>query len=209
MGLFGKKKKVDYTDKLARIERTVWELENKQIQYLEKLKSVVKKQEEYKKLGKNETDKNMQRHYAGLYINCEHEKEQIAASINELSKEILSAGRMAQLVDTQVLTLELEKTESLTLSEIADMSDSIARSRLKRESESSLKNEAIDRALRVEEHGVNEDVDRVLGLWEEEKSAEDQLKFSARPAGQPQQTAGQTDVTAPDEREPAPTRGED
>ena len=54
MGLFGRKKKDDVKGKLERIERTVWELENKQILYLDKLKAVVKKQEEYKRAGKAE-----------------------------------------------------------------------------------------------------------------------------------------------------------
>lgn len=197
MGLFGrKKKKDDYKDKLLRIERTVWELENKQILYLDKLKAVVKKQEEYKRQGKTETDRNMQRHYAGLYINCEREKEQIADSINALSQEIIAAGRMAQLVDTQVLTLELEKTETLTLAEISEMSDSIAAGRLKRASEMSLKNEAIDKALRVEKSGADEDVDRILGLWEEEKSAEDELKLSAPVAAADAAAAGPAEVGA-------------
>ena len=62
MGLFGRKKKDDVKGKLERIERTVWELENKQILYLDKLKAVVKKQEEYKRAGKAEKDRNMQRH---------------------------------------------------------------------------------------------------------------------------------------------------
>lgn len=198
MGLFGrKKKKDDYKDKLLRIERTVWELENKQILYLDKLKAVVKKQEEYKRQGKTETDRNMQLPDAVCISTASAEKEQgLPHSINALSKEIIAAGRMAQLVDTQVLTLELEKTETLTLAEISEMSDSIAVGRLKRASEMSLKNEAIDKALRVEKSGADEDVDRILGLWEEEKSAEDELKLTAPVADADAAAAGPAEVGA-------------
>ena len=190
--MFGKKKnkKYDYREKLDRIERSIWELENKQIVDLDKLKAVVAKQADYKQKGKSAADRNMQRHWASLYLNCEKEKEQIAASINQISKEIVTAARMAQLVDTQALTIELEKTESLTLAEINEMSDSIAKSRTKREAEQSLKDEAIDRALRVTDRDTDSDVDRVLGLWEEEKSAEDELRLTEQPVAAP--------VTAPE-----------
>ena len=208
MGLFGRKKKDDVKGKLERIERTVWELENKQILYLDKLKAVVKKQEEYKRAGKAEKDRNMQRHYAGLYINCEREKEQIADSINAISMEIISAGRMAQLVDTQALTLELEKTESLTLEEITRMSESIAASRTRRSAEMSLKNEAIDKALRSEEHGADEDVDRILGLWEEEKSAEDELALGAVSVGEGNTVAARSESSRPESEAADVTRAE-
>ena len=208
MGLFGRKKKDDVKGKLERIERTVWELENKQILYLDKLKAVVKKQEEYKRAGKAEKDRNMQRHYAGLYINCEREKEQIADSINAISKEIISAGRMAQLVDTQALTLELEKTESLTLEEITRMSESIAASRTRRSAEMSLKNEAIDKALRSEERGADEDVDRILGLWEEEKSAEDELALGAVSVGEGNTVAARSESSRPESEAADVTRTE-
>lgn len=183
--MFGKKKKGDYREKLDRIERSIWELENKQIVYLDKLKNVVKKQADFKEKGKSESERNMQRHYASLYLNCEKEKEQIANSINEISKEILTAARMAQLVDTQALSIELEKTESLTLAEINQMSEGISKSRIKREAEESLKNEAIDRALRVTDRETDTDVDRVLGLWEEEKSADDLLRAGETPRKEP------------------------
>ena len=70
------------------------------------------------------------------------------------------------------------------------MSDSIAKSRTKREAEQSLKDEAIDRALRVTDRDTDSDVDRVLGLWEEEKSAEDELRLTEQPVAAP--------VTAPE-----------
>lgn len=177
--MFGRKKnKNDYNEKIDRIERSIWELENKQLVYLDKLKAVVAKQADYKQKGKSEADRNMQRHWASLYLNCEKEKEQIAHSINEISKEIVTAARMVQLVDTQALTIELEKTASLSLAEINEMSENISKIRTKREAESSLKNEAIDRALRVTDRDGDADVDRVLGLWEEEKSAEDELRLT-------------------------------
>lgn len=192
--MFGRKKKIDSREKMAKIEKSVWELENKQLVYLEKMKAAVAKQAEYKAKSKAETDRNMQRHYASLYLNCEKEKEQIANAINEISKEILAASRMMQLVDTEVLTVELEKTESLSLDEINAMSEEITKIRTKRDAEQSLKNEAIDRALRVETPDTDADVDRILGLWEEEKTAEDALKLGAE----------QSEKTAPKVETPAP-----
>lgn len=176
--MFGKKKKVDYRDKLSRIERSIWELENKQLVYLDKMKAVVNKQAEYKEKGKNETDRNMQKHWASMYLSCEKEKEQIASAINAISKEIVAATRMTQLVDTQVLTIELGKTESLTLAEINEMSESVSKMRTERDAEDSLKEEAINRALHVEEAQADPDVDRMLGLWEEEKAADDEIKLA-------------------------------
>lgn len=194
--MFGRKKnKNDYNEKIDRIERSIWELENKQLVYLDKLKAVVAKQADYKQKGKNEADRNMQRHWASLYLNCEKEKEQIAHSINEISKEIVTEARMVQLVDTQALTIELEKTASLSLAEINEMSENISKIRTKREAESSLKNEAIDRALRVTDRDGDADVDRVLGLWEEEKSAEDELRLTETAERAPEVESAPVDET--------------
>ena len=51
-------------------------------------------------------------------------------------------------------------------------------------------------ALRVEKSGADEDVDRILGLWEEEKSAEDELKLSAPAAAKDVAAAGPAEVGA-------------
>lgn len=174
MGLFKKKKKVDYDAKAHEIERNIWELENKQILYLDKLKGVVAKQAEYKEAAKRETDKNMQRHYANLYLNAEKEKEQYAYSINEISKEIVSNAKMAQLVDTQALFVQLENMQSLSLEEIGQMSESITTSRQKREALTQLRNEAIDKAMyhssAVQPQNLR--ADELLGSWAQEEENE-------------------------------------
>lgn len=174
MGFFKKKKKVDYDAKAHEIERNIWELENKQILYLDKLKGVVSKQAEYKEAAKRETDKNMQRHYANLYLNAEKEKEQYAYSINEISKEIVSNAKMAQLVDTQALFVQLESMQSLSLEEIGNMSESITSSRQKREALTQLRNEAIDKAMYhssvVQPQNVR--ADELLGAWAQEEENE-------------------------------------
>lgn len=177
MGLFSrKKKKTDYTAKAHEIESNIWELENKQILYLDKLKGVVAKQAEFKAMAKKESDKNMQRHYASLYLNAEKEKEQYAYSINEISKEIVSNAKMAQLVDTQALFLELEKMESLSLEEIGRMSQSITFSREKRETMTTLRNEAIDKALYHSKTQQTQSVkaDELLSMWESEAEQAEQ-----------------------------------
>ncbi len=174
MGLFKKKKKVDYDAKAHEIERNIWELENKQIVYLDKLKGVVSKQAEYKEAAKRETDKNMQRHYANLYLNAEKEKEQYAYSINEISKEIVSNAKMAQLVDTQALFVQLENMQSLSLEEIGQMSESITSSRQKREALTQLRNEAIDKAMYHSSAVQSQNIraDELLGSWAQEEENE-------------------------------------
>lgn len=179
MGLFSrKKKKTDYTAKAHEIESNIWELENKQILYLDKLKGVVAKQAEFKAMAQKESDKNMQRHYANLYLNSEKEKEQYAYSINEISKEIVSNAKMAQLVDTQALFLELEKMESLSLEEIGRMSQSITSSREKRETMTTLRNEAIDKALYHSKTQQTQSVkaDELLSMWESEAAQAEQTE---------------------------------
>ena len=174
MGLFKKKKKDDYSAKAREIERNIWELENKQIVYLDKMKGVVSKQAEYKESAKKEKDKTMQRHYATLYLNAEREKEQYAYAINEISKEIVSNAKMAQLVDTQTLFVELEKMQTLSLEEIGKMSDSINSSRKKRETVTELTNEAIDKALYHKNVAVRNSLpaDELLNEWEQEERLE-------------------------------------
>lgn len=196
MGLFGrKKKKIDYLAKAHEIERNIWELENKQILYLDKLKGVVSKQEEYKAAAKAETDKNMQRHFASLYLNAEKEKEQYAYSINEISKEIVSNAKMAQLVDTQALFVELEKMESLSLEQIGEMSHSITNSREKRETMTTLRNEAIDKAMyhSKTQQAQSFAADDLLSKWEteavqeqaaQEQAAQEQAEREAQEAQQ-------------------------
>lgn len=186
MGLFGrKKKKIDYLAKAHEIERNIWELENKQILYLDKLKGVVSKQEEYKAAAKAETDKNMQRHFASLYLNAEKEKEQYAYSINEISKEIVSNAKMAQLVDTQALFVELEKMESLSLEQIGEMSHSITNSREKRETMTTLRNEAIDKAMyhSKTQQAQSFAADDLLSKWETE-AVQEQAEREAQEAQQ-------------------------
>lgn len=171
MGLFKKKKKTpDYDAKAQEIERNIWELENKQIVYLDKMKGVVAKQAEYKQAAKRETDKNMQRHYANLFLNAEKEKEQYAYFINEISKEIVSNAKMAQLVDTQALFVQMEQMQSLSLEEISQMSQSITSSRQKREAMTGLRNEAIDKAMYHSSVTQPQTLraDELLGQWEEE-----------------------------------------
>lgn len=197
MGLFSKKKKkVDLNAKSHEIERNIWELENKQILYLDKLKGVVSKQAEYKAQAKAETDKNMQRHYASLYLNAEKEKEQYAYSINEISKEIVSNAKMAQLVDTQALFFELEKMESLSLEQIGQMSQSITSSREKRETMTTLRNEAIDKALyhSKTQQAQSVQADDLLSRWETEAQAQAQAEQATKEAEQAQAAM----------REPAP-----
>lgn len=174
MSWFKKKKKVDYDAKAHEIERNIWELENKQIVYLDKLKGVVSKQAEYKEAARRETDKNMQRHYANLYLNAEKEKEQYAYSINEISKEIVSNAKMAQLVDTQALFVQLESMQSLSLEEIGQMSDSITMSRQKREALTQLRNEAIDKAMYHSSAVQSQNIraDELLGTWAQEEENE-------------------------------------
>lgn len=171
MGLFKKKKKMpDYDAKAQEIERNIWELENKQIVYLDKMKGVVAKQAEYKQAAKRESDKNMQRHYANLFLNAEKEKEQYAYFINEISKEIVSNAKMAQLVDTQALFVQMEQMQSLSLEEIGQMSQSITSSRQKREALTGLRNEAIDKAMYHSSVTQPQTLraDELLGQWEEE-----------------------------------------
>lgn len=171
MGLFKKKKKTpDYDAKAQEIERNIWELENKQIVYLDKMKGVVAKQAEYKQAAKRESDKNMQRHYANLFLNAEKEKEQYAYFINEISKEIVSNAKMAQLVDTQALFVQMEQMQSLSLEEIGQMSQSITSSRQKREALTGLRNEAIDKAMYHSSVTQPQTLraDELLGQWEEE-----------------------------------------
>lgn len=185
MGLFRKKQKEKpetAAEKLTRIERNIWELENKQIMFLEKMKAVVLEQAKYKEEGLKSTDKNMQRYYAAQYIECERKKEQYASSINEVSSEIITNGRMAQLVDTEVLNVTLGSLETLSLTEINDMSDSIREGRERRDEVNRLKNEAIDRAFKGADKKPDSDVDRVLSLWEEEKSLSDLLLVPEKPA---------------------------
>lgn len=174
MGLFKKKKKDDFSAKAREIERNIWELENKQIVYLDKMKGVVSKQAEYKESAKKEKDKTMQRHYATLYLNAEREKEQYAYAINEISKEIVSNAKMAQLVDTQTLFVELEKMQTLSLEEIGHMSESINSSRKKRETVTELTNEAIDKALYHKNVAaqVSLPADELLSEWEQEDRLE-------------------------------------
>lgn len=174
MGLFKKKKKDDFSAKAREIERNIWELENKQIVYLDKMKGVVSKQAEYKESAKKENDKTMQRHYATLYLNAEREKEQYAYAINEISKEIVSNAKMAQLVDTQTLFVELEKMQTLSLEEIGHMSESINSSRKKRETVTELTNEAIDKALYHKNVAaqVSLPADELLSEWEQEDRLE-------------------------------------
>lgn len=177
MGLFRKKKKPqpDYGAKAHEIERNIWELENKQIVYLDKMKAVVLKQAEYKAKAAEQKDKNMQRHFAALYLNAEKEKEQYAYSINQISNEIVSNVKMAQLVERQTLFLELEKMQSLSLEEIAQMSDSISASRSRRETMTQLRGEAIDRALyhsEEEQRPINDAADELLETWARETAEE-------------------------------------
>ena len=185
MGLFKRKKKDDYASKAREIERNIWELENKQIVYLDKMKGVVAKQAEYKEAAKKESDKTMQRHYATLYLNAEREKEQYAYSINEISKEIVSNAKMAQLVDTQALVVELEKMQSLSLEEIGKMSETINSSRKKRETVNQLTNEAIDKALLHKTVSAQTALpaDALLEEWaQEERKAEQEAKLEIESA---------------------------
>ena len=190
MGLFKKKKKDDFSAKAREIERNIWELENKQIVYLDKMKGVVSKQAEYKESAKKEKDKTMQRHYATLYLNAEREKEQYAYAINEISKEIVSNAKMAQLVDTQTLFDELEKMQTLSLEEIGHMSESINSSRKKRETVTELTNEAIDKALYHKNVAaqVALPADELLNEWEQE----DRLEKEEARLAENENTIGET-----------------
>lgn len=182
MGLFGKKKKKDdYSAKAREIERNIWELENKQILYLDKMKGVVAKQAEYKESARKETDKTMQRHYATLYLNAEREKEQYAYAINEISKEIVNSAKMSQLVDTRALFVELEKMQSLSLEEIGKMSESINASRKRRDTVGQLTSEAIDKALmhKTVSSQAALPADTLLEEWaQEERISSEQAKLA-------------------------------
>lgn len=198
MGLFGKKKKKDdYSAKAREIERNIWELENKQILYLDKMKGVVAKQAEYKESAKKETDKTMQRHYATLYLNAEREKEQYAYAINEISKEIVNSAKMSQLVDTQALFVELEKMQTLSLEEIGKMSESINTSRKRRDTVGQLTSEAIDKALmhKTVSSQVTLPADTLLEEWaQEERMNAEQAKLAETKNAEKEETApgGQT-----------------
>lgn len=193
MGLFGKKKKKDdYSAKAREIERNIWELENKQILYLDKMKGVVAKQAEYKESAKKETDKTMQRHYATLYLNAEREKEQYAYAINEISKEIVNSAKMSQLVDTQALFVELEKMQTLSLEEIGKMSESINTSRKRRDTVGQLTSEAIDKALmhKTVSSQVTLPADTLLEEWaQEERMNAEQAKLSETENAEKEETA--------------------
>ena len=201
MGLFKKKKKTpDYDAKAQEIERNIWELENKQIVYLDKMKGVVAKQAEYKQAAKRESDKNMQRHYANLFLNEEKEKEQYAYFINEISKEIVSNAKMAQLVDTQALFVQMEQMQSLSLEEIGQMSQSITSSRQKREALTGLRNEAIDKAMYHSSVTQPQTLraDELLGQWEEEdlqaqREEESRSEREEKEAAELENSAGQAE----------------
>lgn len=201
MGLFKKKKKTpDYDAKAQEIERNIWELENKQIVYLDKMKGVVAKQAEYKQAAKRESDKNMQRHYANLFLNAEKEKEQYAYFINEISKEIVSNAKMAQLVDTQALFVQMEQMQSLSLEEIGQMSQSITSSRQKREALTGLRNEAIDKAMYHSSVTQPQTLraDELLGQWEEEdlqaqREEENRSEREEKEAAEHENSAGQAE----------------
>ena len=201
MGLFKKKKKTpDYDAKAQEIERNIWELENKQIVYLDKMKGVVAKQAEYKQAAKRESDKNMQRHYANLFLNAEKEKEQYAYFINEISKEIVSNAKMAQLVDTQALFVQMEQMQSLSLEEIGQMSQSITSSRQKREALTGLRNEAIDKAMYHSSVTQPQTLraDELLGQWEEEdlqaqREEESRSEREEKEAAELENSAGQAE----------------
>ena len=201
MGLFKKKKKTpDYDAKAQEIERNIWELENKQIVYLDKMKGVVAKQAEYKQAAKRESDKNMQRHYANLFLNAEKEKEQYAYFINEISKEMVSHAKMAQLVDTQALFVQMEQMQSLSLEEIGQMSQSITSSRQKREALTGLRNEAIDKAMYHSSVTQPQTLraDELLGQWEEEdlqaqREEESRSEREEKEAAELENSAGQAE----------------
>ena len=201
MGLSKKKKKTpDYDAKAQEIERNIWELENKQIVYLDKMKGVVAKQAEYKQAAKRESDKNMQRHYANLFLNAEKEKEQYAYFINEISKEIVSNAKMAQLVDTQALFVQMEQMQSLSLEEIGQMSQSITSSRQKREALTGLRNEAIDKAMYHSSVTQPQTLraDELLGQWEEEdlqaqREEESRSEREEKEAAELENSAGQAE----------------
>lgn len=179
MGLFGFGKKKDKisdsaAEKAVEIERNIWELENKQILYLDKIKQAVLKQAEYKDSAKKTDDKNMQKHYANLYLSAEKEKGLYANSLNEISKEILTNRKMAQLVDAQTLYLDLEKMQTISLEDIERMSASITKTRGEREIRRELRDKAIDKALGYTgAESVDSPADELLSQWATEEKIEE------------------------------------